>query len=108
MSYYILRQIAPPGKSALANEATAAALAVAAATGTITHGAYLEWSDPDAHFGRGDDRWTFDIAKAKRFANFTEAMDCWKAQSTVRPLRPDGRPNRPLTAFSVEPLRIDA
>lgn len=64
-------------------------------------GRYLEWSDPDARGGRGDDRWTSDLAKAKRFPSFEAASACWQAQSTVKPMRPDGKPNRPMTAFSV-------
>lgn len=107
MSYYVLRQIHPSGKSALADEATAAALVQADLAGTLVRGKYLEWSDPNARNGMGDDRWTADLAKAKRFATFADAMECWKAQSLVRPLRPDGRPNRPMTAYSVTPERID-
>jgi hypothetical protein len=107
MGYFVLRQIRPPGKSALAHEATAVALTAAARTNSVIYGAYLEWSDPDADNGWGDERWTSDLAKAKRFKDFIEAMNCWKAQSTVRPLRPDGRPNRPLTAFSVSPEYIE-
>lgn len=98
---YVIRQIHPPGKSALADEATTVALTIAAAHGAIVHGDYLEWSDPDARHGRGDNRWTGDLAKAKRFPSFAAASVCWKAQSKVRPLRSDGKPNRPMTAFSV-------
>jgi hypothetical protein len=104
---WVLRQIAPPGKSALADEATALALAQAAVTSSIQYGPYLQWSDPDARGGKGAERWTDDVAKAKKFGSFLEAMECWKAQSTVRPLRPDGRPNRPLTAFSVTPQQLE-
>jgi hypothetical protein len=107
MSFYVLCAASLPGKSALAHEATAAALAVAAAAGDIVTGPYLEWSDPDANNGMGAERWTDDIEKAKRFASFSEAMNCWKAQSSVRPFRSDGRPNRPLTAFSVSPQLIE-
>lgn len=107
MSYYVLCQISVPGKSALAHEATAAALAVAAAAGEITHGPYLEWSDPDANNGMGAERWTPELSKAKRFASFMDAMNCWKAQSTIRPYRDDGRPNLPMTAYSIEPQKIE-
>lgn len=107
MSYYVLRQISPPGKSARADQATAVALAQAAVTNSVVLGPYLEWSDPDARNGLGDDRWTDDLGNAKRFTNFLEAMNCWKAQSTIRPFRPDGRPNRPMTAYSVQPQRIE-
>jgi hypothetical protein len=107
MSFYVLRLASPPGKSALAHEATAAALAVAAVTGEIEHGPYLEWSDPDANKGMGAERWTASLERAKRFATFAEAMECWKAQSSVRPFRGDGKPNRPMTAYSVQAERIE-
>lgn len=107
MSYWVIRQIAPKGKSAHAYEATAAALTAAAVTGSVVLGAFLEFSDPDARNGLGEDRWTRDLAKAKRFDAFKDAMNCWMAQSTVRPFRDDGKPNRPLTAYSVQPERID-
>lgn len=98
---FVLRQISPPGKSALADEATAVALTIASVSNSVVIGKYLEWSDPNARRGRGDERWTDDPAKAKRFPSFQAAMDCWNAQSTKVPLRPDGKPNKPLTAFSV-------
>lgn len=98
---YVLRQISPRGRSALAHEATAANLLEATVAGTIEKGDYLEWSDPDAAGGLGDERWTSDLAKAKRFPTWDAAMECWKAQSKVAPVRPDGLPNRPLTAWSV-------
>lgn len=39
---------------------------------------------------------------AMTFDSFAAALEYWKRQSTVRPLRPDGKPNRPFTAWSVE------
>ena len=107
MTYYVLRQIHPKGMTARADQSTAAALTLADINGTLVHGDYLEWSNPNAKRGYGDDRWTKDLAKAKRFASFADAMECWKAQSSVRPFRDDGRPNRPMTAYSVTPERID-
>lgn len=46
---------------------------------------------------------TSDPAKALRFADQEDAMVLWRKSNG---LRPDGRPNRPLTAFtiSIEPL----
>jgi hypothetical protein len=104
---YVLRQTMPKGKSALAHEATAAALTFASIKGEMVVGPFLEWSDPDAKRGLGDEGWTDDPAKAKKFKSFTEAMECWQAQSRVRPYRDDGRPNRPLTAFSVVAERLE-
>jgi hypothetical protein len=39
---------------------------------------------------------------AMRFPSGAAALACWQTQSTRHPLRADGKPNRPLTAFSVE------
>jgi hypothetical protein len=103
---YVLRQIHPPGLSARADEATTVALASAAVRGQVQYGKYLEWSDPDAIDGLGDDQWTDNLAKAKRFLTFEAAMECWQAQSRVTPLRDDGEPNRPLTAYSVTVERV--
>ena len=107
ITYYVLRQIRASDRLPVATEGEAVALAVASVEGKIVVGKYLEWSDPDARGGRGDDRWTADLAKAKKFATFTDAMECWTAQSTVVPFRPDGKPNRPMTAYSVTPERIE-
>lgn len=101
MPDYVIRQINPPGKSARADEATAVALVETLRHGGPEIGKYLEWSDPNANRGMGDDRWTDDIAKARKFVSFQAAADCWNAVSLVRPWRPDGRPNKPLTAYSV-------
>jgi len=49
---------------------------------------------------------TDDPEQAIQFESFEEAFECWRQVSTRTPTRPDGRPNRPLTAFAVtiEPL----
>lgn len=57
--------------------------------------------DPNAHDGRGDSASSADPAKALRFDTLGEAWEFWRQPSTVRPVRPDGQPNRPLTAFTV-------
>jgi hypothetical protein len=51
---------------------------------------------------------TFDRDKAHKFASGAEALEAWGAVSKTRPVRPDGRPNKPLTALSiqVEPARL--
>ena len=58
-------------------------------------------ADPDAEDGRGVVTWTDDLATARKFASPFLAIEFWKQQSTVRPTREDGKPNRPLTAFTV-------
>lgn len=67
--------------------------------------------DPDAHapgrlYPTGDVVSDADPAKALRFETSREAMDTLLTQSTVCPLRPDGRPNRPLMAFSTQVAEV--
>jgi len=69
-------------------------------------GAWLASYDPDANQGRGEARWSPDFREALHFDTAGEAMECWRRQSRVRPLRADGRPNRPLTAVTVEVLEV--
>lgn len=68
--------------------------------------AWVKRYDPDAFDGGGDVEFTSDPAEALSFATVSEALTFWKQVSTVRPVREDGKPNRPLTAFTtgVQPL----
>lgn len=63
---------------------------------------WLRAYDPDAYWGRGHVKVTTDPLEAKMFADATEATAEWRLVSHVRPVRRDGKPNRPLTAFTVE------
>ena len=77
-------------------------------TATIPEsGRYLMDFDVGAHTGRGPIPTTLDPSAAKQFANAGEALEFWKTQSRVRPHRDDGLPNRPLTAFTVEIVKLD-
>jgi len=69
-------------------------------------GAYLQWYDPEAHGGLGDVRITADIAHAARFPNFAAVMTLYHAVPKCRPLRPDGKPNRPLCAFTMDVVDV--
>lgn len=73
------------------------------ATGNFcsAEGQYLKSYDPEAHGGRGDAEFTTDRSRAMVFADVGEALELWKAVPKRRPLREDGKPNRPLTAFSM-------
>ena len=65
-------------------------------------GQYLEWYDPDIPDGtKLMATFTPDISKAKKFATFEDAFDEWNRVRSVDPIRPDGKPNKPLTAASV-------
>jgi len=62
---------------------------------------YLEAFDFDKFDGAGYGEFTAEKGKAKRFANPGEALAFWKRESVVRPLRRDGRPNRPLSCLNI-------
>ena len=68
---------------------------------------WLQSFDVDAHDGRGAATWVDDRADAMRFDTAAEAFTAWRTQSRVRPLRADGEPNRPLTAFTIAVERHD-
>jgi hypothetical protein len=64
-------------------------------------GSYLSSYDADGNEGWGEAIWTGNPADAIVFATAREARACWARQSSLRPTRPDGQPNRPLAAFWV-------
>jgi hypothetical protein len=67
---------------------------------------FLVSFDPDGNDGHGTVRLTDNIDHAKRFDSFAAVLEEWKRQSTARPIRDDGKPNRPLTAWSIQPRRL--
>lgn len=64
-------------------------------------GCYLLTYDPEANDGNGMASWTPDPAQAMTFPTAEEAVACYRAVLHSRPARQDGKPNRPLTMFSV-------
>lgn len=69
---------------------------------------YLRDYDLEAYGGRGKVTTTADKRKALQFPNEAAAMDAWRSQSKTMPIRPDGRPNRPLTAYHATFEELDA
>lgn len=67
---------------------------------------YVARYDPEAHGGRGDVSLTSNVDDAITFRDLETAVKFWQSVPTNRPTRPDGRPNRPLTAFSVEVIAV--
>lgn len=63
---------------------------------------YLSFYDLDAYDGRGEARVCSDPIDALKFDTILEALECWRQPSEIRPWRFDGKPNRPLTAYTVE------
>lgn len=68
--------------------------------------AFVRSFDPDAHDGCGHVVWTDDPERAQRFPDASAAAAFWKLQSTVRPTRDDGKPNRPLTAYTASIVTV--
>lgn len=67
-------------------------------------GTYVVEYDPAAFAGRGDIRTTPDKDRARRFTDAGAAAEYWRQSAGIRP---DGKPNRPLTAWTVEILPAD-
>jgi hypothetical protein len=63
---------------------------------------YLTAFDVDAFAGNGSVDLSTHQDRAMRFADASAALAAWKTSSRRTPLRPDGKPNRPLTAYTIE------
>ena len=63
-------------------------------------GAWLVWYDPAGNDGNGDAAWSHDPADGARFTD-REWAELWTAAPANRPLRPDGKPNRPITMLNL-------
>jgi len=67
-------------------------------------GKFLEMYDPEFQGGHGMVSWSHSIIRAKQYPTKVEAWADWSAIPASRPIRDDGKPNRPLTSFSIEVL----
>ena len=67
-------------------------------------GQYLKSFTPGGPGNRGYLVTTPDVAKALRFASIGDAHTFWRQAHGIRA---DGKPNRPLTAFTIETLAPD-
>ena len=70
-------------------------------TGEIIN-AWLKEFDFDAGGGAGYLTTTNDREEAMVFEDVAALHAFWTTQSTVLPMRPDGKPNRPATGFTIE------
>jgi hypothetical protein len=70
-------------------------------------GEYLKSFDHEVYDGQGLGVFTKSLARAKRFDTHEDVFAFWNMQSASRPLRPDGKPNKPLTALSVKIEPVD-
>lgn len=69
-------------------------------------GLMLKAHDPNDRNGRGSASWTNDVDAALLFETHAEAFAAWCTQSTVQPFRDDGKPNRPLTAYTISFMSV--
>lgn len=73
-----------------------------AGPGSTPHdGRYVVAWNPHTAYGTLECTSTADVAKAHRFDGI-EAFQAWNTVSSVQPTRPDGRPNKPLTALTID------
>jgi len=82
--------------------------AVAVHDGKTPAGEYLASFAPEAYDGRGLATFTRDLARALVFPDFQAAYECIGTRPRSRPTRPDGKPNRPLMAFTLQILPRDS
>jgi hypothetical protein len=75
---------------------------VAGGGGPGLAGQYVDSYTPDGHEGRGDLVLTPHRQAAKRYPDAAAAWAEWKRVSATHPTRPDGKPNRPMTAFTIK------
>jgi hypothetical protein len=73
----------------------------------VIDGEYVKSYDPDAHNGRGDATFTKNIAEAMTFADMRSAAAFAMRVPAERPIRADGKPNRPLLAFTLDFKNVD-
>jgi hypothetical protein len=76
--------------------------------GTISHsGRFVVAWNPHTKAGRLEVVSTDDMGQARRF-EYRELMDEWRTVSRVESVRPwDGRPNRPLTAITINVVAVE-
>jgi len=67
---------------------------------------YISAYDVNARGGIGEAEVTLDIEEAILWDTAREVLQAWRTQSTVRPIRGDGQPNRPLSAYTITVLPV--
>lgn len=77
-----------------------------AGVGEFAHSQEWLQSYSDTTCGRGRVTFTPNAKHAMEFGSFREAFAFWQQRSKTVPTRTDGKPNRPLTAYtcSIEKL----
>src|SRR4051794_5925047 len=94
------------GEESRAEEGMMAGFVIKAEDPEVVRGQLLQYYDPEIKDPRdprrtGYAKWTHDPLMAIVYKTGQEAMAEWMRVSVAVPLRPDGRPNRPLSAFTI-------
>lgn len=63
---------------------------------------WLKSYDADGHDGQGAVEFADTFAEAQHFGAIAKALELSMTVPKSRPVRMDGRPNRPLRAFTIE------
>lgn len=69
-------------------------------------GQFLKAFDFEAHDGIGEITMTTDIAEAMQFPSMVEQFEFYRTVPKCKPIREDGRPNRPMTASNWEIITV--
>lgn len=77
------------------------------ASGLFPRPTYLKAFDHEAYDGQGEAEFTEELAQAMRFPDLEACFEFWKRQSRTKPLRPDGKPNRPFSASTCTFVNLD-
>ena len=64
-------------------------------------GCYVRRYSADGYGGRGCLLLTPQVEHAHHYPSFIDALEEWRRVSATHPVRKDGKPNRPLSAFTV-------
>jgi hypothetical protein len=68
--------------------------------------AYLQEYTADGFGGQGNLSVTNSLKLAKRYPDMRSVLEEWKSVSTTHPIRPDGKPNRPLSAYTISTVTV--
>jgi hypothetical protein len=69
---------------------------------------FLKRFDPEANGGLGEVVMTNDLTQAMLFQSVGDVLSLWNTQSATVPFRDDGKPNKPMTAFTISPRQVTA
>ena len=67
---------------------------------------YIQHYDLDYMNGRGRAMLTGNIEEAQTWDTEIDVFKAWRTESKLMPIRDDGKPNRPLTAYTISPEAI--